>query len=416
MSIVISGCIGLFNRGVEALVAPTISELRRVLPSQEITLLTGQPNYDSRRACLEGVKLVRDPFLGRVNSLRARRVAARWCPRLVRADAAGHRAIRDASLLIATGGDTFSSDYGDLRMHLEPLYVARLYGTPFALLAHSIGPFTSDAQRDQFLDIARHAALITVRESRSYEYCVSELQLDASRVVQTADPAFLLEPAGVQRVRQLQLRYGINSDEPVIALAVSQGISNFSGLTTSGESTAERHLATLQQLARHITQEMGLQLLLIPHVQDIRPANNDLLLCDKLMDSLESTDRVAVAWGDHSAAEFKGLISASDAVIAERMHAAIAALSTGTPVMVVKYSVKATGIIGDLLGHDAEQSGAIVPFEDYLAWQQHRGEQTVDQLWGARQKIRDDLAGKIDAMKQQARENYELFGRLVHAG
>ncbi|MCO6045248.1 polysaccharide pyruvyl transferase family protein [Aeoliella sp. ICT_H6.2] len=414
MSIVISGCIGLFNRGVEALVAPTVAELHRVLPEHQVVLLSGKPQYDSRRAFLSDSKVISDPFLGRMGSLTVRRLAARWTPRLVRREAVAHRAIKNSSLLIATGGDTFSSDYGDLRMHVEPLKVAHHYGVPFALLAHSIGPFTKEEERQPFVDIAKHAALITVRESRSFNYCIDDLKLDPARVVQTADPAFLLEPASDERVSQLQARYGIDPAGPTIALAVSQGISNFVGLNSSSQESAERHLETLSKLARYITQEMQAQLLLIPHVQDMRPHNNDLFLCDRLMDAVGDCSGMAVAWGDHTAAEFKGLIKASDAVIAERMHAAIAGLSTTTPTMVVRYSVKADGIIGDLLGGDAADRGAIIPFEDYLKHEDGMAIASLKKMWASREDLRKSLASKIDEVRAEAHKNYDLFAQLVN--
>jgi len=178
MTFVLSGCNGFRNRGVEALVVPSVTQLRLRRPGEEVVVLTAAPDYDDARGTADAT-LVKDPYIGRVGSLGVRRVGARWAGRLFRLEAEARRHIAGASVVIASGGDNFSSDYGDIRMHLEPLRVAQQCGTPTVMLAQSIGPFRKEQQRKHFLEVARRVDLITVRESRSYVYVTARQSIEA---------------------------------------------------------------------------------------------------------------------------------------------------------------------------------------------------------------------------------------------
>lgn len=413
MSIVLSGCNGFRNRGVEALIAPSVAELHKRFPGGGVTVLSGQPAYDETRDV--DAAFVLDPFIGKVRSLPVRRVGAGIAPRVFRSEARAISAIRAADAVIASGGDNFSSDYGDFRMHLEPLKVAQKAGKATFMLAQSVGPFKSDEQRSHFCSVAKAVSLITVRESRSYDYVTKDLGLPSDRVHLTADPAFLLQPSGEDRVQRLLRRYGVDPAAPYVTIAMSRGIARFPGLTTSGAETAQTHLVVLGRLVRHVLDELGAQVLLIPHVQETLPKNNDLILAEEIVDALED-DRIRVAWGDHSAADFKGLIAAATLNVAERMHAAIAGVSTATPTMVVRYSVKADGIIGDLLGASAREDGAIVPFEEYLRGEGAGAVETFQNAWDNRGKLRETLEAKLPEVRRLSESNYDLFQEVLSSG
>src|SRR3546814_5157783 len=112
----------------------------------------------------------RDFFAGRVNKVlpdRASRRVDKWSPELQRrwyallkhgpARIAGRRispSLGKADLIIATGGDVFTSDYGD---GLPSGHILQL-GQPVALLAPTIGPF-HEATEHYFLRVMeiRHA-------------------------------------------------------------------------------------------------------------------------------------------------------------------------------------------------------------------------------------------------------------------
>src|SRR3546814_9910167 len=84
-----------------------------------------------------------------------------------------------ADLINATGGDVFTSDYGDAMRHGHILQI----GKPVALLAQTIGPF-NEATEHYFRRSMENVAICTVRESESLRYLQS--LIPDVRVEQTA--------------------------------------------------------------------------------------------------------------------------------------------------------------------------------------------------------------------------------------
>ncbi len=69
---------------------------------------------------------------------------------------------------------------------------------------------------------------------------------------------------------------------------------------------------------------------------------------------------------EHTPSEYKAIIARADMVVAERMHAAIAAFSSGACALCVGYSVKARGIVDGFLGEGAAAEGWVVPVADFV--------------------------------------------------
>jgi colanic acid/amylovoran biosynthesis protein len=298
----------------------------------------------------------------------------------------------------------FSSVYGSLSRHLKPLELALEAGVPVVFLAQSIGPFSTPADAKAWLAVAQRAALITVREATSYRYVTEELGLAEARVALTADPAFLLEAADAATVRSMLAQLGIVPERPLIAVAASRGISRFTACDS------RKHQAHWESLISRILEELDAQVLLIPHVQDTFTPNDDRLLATEILRSLGFHPRLHLAGADHTAAEFKGLISMCDLVVAERMHAAIAGLSSAVCTLAIGYSVKAGGIMNRLLG---ERSAAevVIPFADFLnpdlAWSR------LCAAWRERESISATLREALVAVRAEAALNFDLIAQLI---
>ncbi|MEN1680263.1 MAG: polysaccharide pyruvyl transferase family protein [Planctomycetota bacterium] len=409
--IVLTAVTGLRNRGVEALVETTVEGLRGVAPGEEVAVLTQSPDFDRDHGRRLGVTFAYDGFSmhARFPLLMAGAEAVRSAIGRQSETERSRRLVANAKLAIASGGDCFSSDYGSIASFLVPLRVARKAGVPFVFLAQSIGPFNDATTKKEFVSVARDASLVTVRESRSQAYAIDELGLDQERVALTADPAFLLEPPPAERVAQLRAFYGLSDDEPTVAIALSQGLCSFGGFVgeRDGNQLADQHLASLAAVVEEALNRFDAQVLLIPHVQDAWHANDDRLLADRLAEHLGRDPRVKTAWCSHTASEFKGLIASCDLVVAERMHAGIAALSTATPVCVVRYSVKADGIIGDLIGEDAKETGAIIDYEDFL--DPKHAVTGLRTAWSNRDAMRSKLLAGKPVAQDLARQNFTLL-------
>lgn len=404
MKALLTGITGLSNRGVEAIVAPTIEQLRHRQNDLSISILTETPIYDWNRLKQYNVKLVdTDDFMtGYRTRLRQWQAQlSQLLPKLLPKYQEAKQLIQDASVVIASGGDLFSSDYGGFHYQTPPLEVATKAGVPVVFLAQSIGPFKTDKQAEDWVQIARRAQLITVREPLSYDYVTNKLGISKELVKQTADPAFILEPISPQDVTKLLRFYGLNQEQPIIAIAPSQGICGYS------KSDGKAHMEAWRQVIKTILDKLDAQVLIVPHVQEFKPTNNDLVLATNLIRSLDFNPRVRLASGDHSASEFKGLIGACNMVIAERMHAAIAGLSSGVCTVVVSYSVKARGIMTRLLGAESIENGLLISIQQFLDADVACA--TVETAWNRREEVASHLSTILPEVKQESAMNFDLI-------
>ena len=101
------------------------------------------------------------------------------------------------------------------------------------------------------------------------------------------------------------------------------------------------------------------------------------------------------------------MIGRLDLFVGMRMHANIAALGMAVPTVAIAYSRKTHGIMR-MLGQqrwvcdiDTLSSGALCDL--------------LDSLWSQRDRVRDELRGRLGAVEQAARENALLVRRLVES-
>jgi colanic acid/amylovoran biosynthesis protein len=400
--IVITGVTSFRNRGVEALVGCTIAALRERLPGATFTVLDRAPEYDGPRMAFPDVKFSPDGTFRRMQSGKIRRLVYTLLPA---ADAAGtlaRRQIAEADAVVVTGGDLFCSEYGSysLRNCLEPLRIARRHRVPYFFHAQSIGPFATEEHRRMFMDIARDAATLSVREQASFRYLTGELGLPQEKVPHVADPAFLLphsQPGdfGGQLFEALRAR----PDRPTVGLSVSQAICGWKG------EDGQRHLEIWLEIIRWLRLTLDANVILVPHVQETVDGNNDLVPATKLQRLLEWDPAVKVAAGDLSSRDFKAVLSRCDFAVVERMHAGIACLSTGVPVLTVGYSIKAEGILTDLLGAGLTRALALISIRDFL--QPGRAAARVKEAWDRRAEIAAALIETLPEARARAVRAYD---------
>jgi colanic acid/amylovoran biosynthesis protein len=407
MDIVITGITGLHNRGVEALVTPIVAQTHKRIPACRLTVLTQTPEYDSLQIQLPLVNFKQSDFNFYASRyFRFRRKIASILGKKIEAEpqTEAANAIRSASVVVASGGDVFSSDYGRLQWHLTPLALAQHHNVPVVFLAQSIGPFRMPEEAEMFKRVAQQSSLITVRESLSYDYVTKELGLSTDIVKLTADPAFLLASPPPGDVEKMLKSYGIDKNRPVIAVAVSQGISQFS------EVNYHDHFQAWQRLIFNVLETMKAQILLIPHVQTSSPGNDDRIIATNLIRSFNYNPDLHIAGANLSASEFKGLIGACDMVIAERMHSAIAGLSSGVCTVVVGYSVKAEGIMKDILGKELSQD-FLIGIHDFV--QDTAVFHKIQTAWKKRGEVKTCLQKVLPQVKARAESNFDLLVGLL---
>ena len=349
--VIISGVTSCQNRGVEALVRSILSGLAMIGPWRA-TVLTQTPRHDDALLRLMDAECVSDPFVVS-RSLRE-------SPREPEASLAARREqlLASADLLIATGGDIYTSDYGVSARYLAAPNAALDRGVPVAMLAHSVGPFSGTPDAVAWSATARQCTVLTVRESQSWRYVTRDLGLPEDRVALTADPAFLLQAAPDEEVDGILAGIGIQPGHPYACVAPSRGIAGFRGLSE------DCHFAALRRLVRSLISWWRLPVVLIPHVHDARPGNDDRQIASDLALDL-ATDFVRTIPGPLGAMQYKGIVARSALMVAERMHAGIAALSSAVPTVTIGYSQKFAGVMGDTYGETVPLSRVHIAIESF---------------------------------------------------
>ncbi len=410
MKYVITGITTTRNRGVEALLVTTIDQIVARDPGAQITVLTRDPEYDSHRCGRTGVSFVDHglplfsqslPAFKRFLKRRVLGTRLQWDRVLA--------VLRASDVVIASGGDIFGSEYGreNLMRHLNVLRASLRFGRRVVFLGHSIGPFSADDELRAWRAVAEKSQLITLRESLSYEYVRDRCSLDKQRIVKTADVAFLL---GASENDDAMLpKLGLDPQRPVIACAASQGIAHYSGMD------AVEHRRSWTALLEHLGARLKAQVVLIPHAQDVSPRFDDRVLATEITRELSPAAGCStrLAGGDLSAAEYKALIKQCELVIAERMHAGIAGLSSRVATVVVGYSVKAEGILREMLGPKMPEADVLIPAASFTDTRSLL--RRVEHVFEARHRFARQLADTCPAVERAARANFDLLADLLLA-
>lgn len=399
---------------------PTIIELLQRHPRAEVVVATWSPEYDQARFPHASVRYVKDHYLtdgqwckrAPDRASRARRVWRRAAALVggrgpTRAQGIGSRRRReempfeDVDLVVVSGGDLYSSDYGtnSLRHFVEPVLWAKSRGVPCALIGQSVGRFRKEEDVELWRQAEQAASLITLREPLSQQYLVNDLRSLEGRFAVSADTAFLLEPdAAIGRpVASAEGR-------PMVALALSQSICQWTGNDFS------RHIEVWVQLIRTMIDLWKADVALIPHVQE--GFGDDRIICTEVWRRLDFDRRVRVYGEDLGASEFKGIIARCQLVVAERMHAAIAGLSSGVCTAPIGYSIKAQGIMTSVLeGSGLDPENLVLPIGEVLDLPV--AIRKLQRIWDCRLEYQQAIAASLDRSKAAAKRNFDMVDALL---
>lgn len=337
-NILLTGITSCESRGVEAL-ARSLATTLTTTPDTTVTVLTQTPDLDTAALAGSGADCTADPFV----------VSRSWAT-MRPVETEPHRRERAARLLkhtdlvLATGGDLHTSDYGVSTPYLAVLDRAQKLGIPTAMAGQSVGPFTDPTEQAAFTATARRLDLLTVRETTTLAYLTGHLALPEDAVRLSADPAFLLQPSGPDRAAQLLADAGLDAAQKYLCLAPSRGVTRYSPITDA------QHLDALTRLAATLWRVRRRPLVLVPHCHDSREHNDDRLLARQIAARLPGLP-VHVPDADRTgAADYKAILGGAELVISERLHASIGALSSGTPAVALGHSPKFHGVLADTYG------------------------------------------------------------------
>lgn len=234
------------------------------------------------------------------------------------------------------GGDSFADIYGAKRFAYlwltKALAIARR--KPLLLSPQTIGPFSGVAYRKLAGAVLRGSSAVFARDHMSMA-AIQDLAPTA-RAFQSVDVAFALPYRPAERSSD-RLRIGLN----ISGLLFNRTLER-AGTGVLGYNYAD----LVREIIKRLTSNPPNQVELICHVSaPEQPADDDGAVADRLASEFPGLVRVPAF---SSPSQAKSYISGLDFLIAGRMHACIAAYSTGVPFVATAYSRKFSGLFGML--------------------------------------------------------------------
>lgn len=283
------------------------------------------------------------------------------------------RTIARCDLICDIGaGDSFTDIYSAKRFGF--LWLSKimtvLAGKPLVFSPQTIGPFTGKIYRIMARVVLERAMVVFGRDPASV--AATKILAPKAEIRQSVDVAFAM---------------------PFDRAALSEGVMhigvNVSGLLFNGgyEGTNKFGLsidypAYTRQLLGALVQKTAVQVHLISHANSSTMANDD---DGRVADQLATEFPGMIRVPDFSdPVQAKSYISGLDALVAARMHACIAAYSSGVAVIPVAYSRKFSGLFEGTLGYPHMVPVTGMTTEQAVAY-------TLDRI-----DCRADLAHEID--------------------
>lgn len=240
---------------------------------------------------------------------------------------------KQAIVFDITGGDSFSDIYGLKRFMTWTLLKQYInFMTKNLVLApQTYGPYQSFIAKKIAASTIKNSKVVIARDEKSFEYID---RIASSKAFLSTDVAFAL-PYDQQEKKG---KIGIN----------------VSGLLFNGGYTGNNQFNLkldykeyLEQIVEKIHGELNANIVLVPHVicQNYDSPENDVKACEYIAKKYNFCE-VSPIFKDPI--EAKSYISGLDLLIGSRMHATIAAFSSGVPVIPVAYSMKFGGLFDSL--------------------------------------------------------------------
>jgi polysaccharide pyruvyl transferase WcaK-like protein len=248
-----------------------------------------------------------------------------------------------------SGGDSFSDIYGRRRFLSIALgkELALARGKPLVLLPQTFGPFASPRYQERARRIIAASSSAWARDVSSFDY-LREILRDAFDPVKHrlgVDMAFGLRAAKPPEEIASSLMSFVARGEDVPAVGINVSGLLWGAVHGGGHyEVAVNYPRLMDRLCRELLRR-GVRLVLIPHVLGYGPEGDEgptAALAEDL--TKDYPGRLVVAPPALGAGERKWVISRLDWFSGARMHATIAALSSGVPVAPLAYSRKFQGV------------------------------------------------------------------------
>jgi len=241
--------------------------------------------------------------------------------------------MRSADLIVSTGG-TYLVEHYELGEKFLQLALAVASGKPLVLFTQSLGPFRKAANLISVRRLLPRARLILLRDERSLRH-LRDAGVSSAAMKVAADGAFALaEPPGGER------REASAQDRLRVALSVRHWL--FPG-HDSAAAADRNYRESLAALVEHLVRRHRAEVTFVSTCQGIDEYPFDDAAVARQIAGLlapDVSDHVSVDAGFHTPDDLLESLAGFDFVVATRMHMAILALCSGTPVLPIAYEFK----------------------------------------------------------------------------
>jgi colanic acid/amylovoran biosynthesis protein len=238
------------------------------------------------------------------------------------------------------GGDSWTDIYPVRRFGFLWLskMMASVRRVPWYFSPQTIGPFTKQPWRFLAKLAMRRARAIVARDPVSAQ--VAAEMVPGAKIIESVDVAFALPFVRAPAHTDGKVHVGIN----VSGLLYNRGYGGDNAFGLEAD-----YAALTQNLLNALTERPDIAVHLFTHVvAPAWPEDDDARIANTLAMQFPSVQREA-DFASPSAA--KSFISGLDFVVSGRMHACIAAYSSGVPVVPIAYSRKFSGLFEGVLAY-----------------------------------------------------------------
>ena len=410
--VLLTGTYCSYNKGDAAMELATAKAILKQIPKSQVVISSPFPQYDEdfyapipvvwcsrRRLILATMKLLILLLWRGLKSSTGINLNI-----LVKNAELQHYLTSD--VIVDLSGDMLTEDYGVhvVYSHYLPLLMALAANKPFILCAQSIGPFKWTKFLARFL--INRARAVSVRDPITSTY-LTGIGVPESNAIMTADMAFLLEPCADERIDEILKEENISlSNKNVIGISLSALIADkFNKFNTQGkEHNFEDFISS--EIVK-ICKQYHLSPMFVAHVTGPVREKDDRIICQQVANKVQRAlqEDCLVLKGNYKPDELKGIISRCFLFAGARMHANIAALSSGVPVLAISYSHKTPGIMQMF-----SQGDNVIEIEkiDSISFQN-----ALENLINSRDSIISVLREKLVQVKGASNKNIELVRQAL---
>ena len=364
MFILITHAFSLEQKGDSALLAGTISQMRKAFPGARIEAqimghTTASQEYKNAPVMESVIYIATVPDINklfrlfRMGYVLAITLLWAWIVRFTgRSFRLGMspvmyrscQAIYLADLVVPVAGGYLAGAPGfgetlNMVFIVLPLWLAHIIRKPVVHFSQSIGPFSNRLQRWLVQGPLRRARLVITRESVSTDFALG-LGVDPGRLEQSIDAGFLFEPE--KNFRMLDVLDGPERRDVEKSLV---GITSKKHLGPTEQIRYEQELAAF---ADYVCSKLGMQVVYIPQVTSSELAQDDRVLNRRLYELMACKSNAFLIEKNLTNHETKALIDQLDFMVGTRFHSVIFALTGYVPAIGLEYEHKTSGILRDL--------------------------------------------------------------------